>query len=175
MRLLRHLDMYSAGAPLPSDEVTELHEARILLLLETIGGGEIVGLTKFAKLDFFVRYPTFFARSIGEPEAGVVESSMVRFHYGPWDHRYYQLFAGLLARGLVAITRDKKTVTISLTPAGRAIAGAVRNHIEFRELASHMERVAERYGASSGQALRQRIYRTFRAEVTLQPRGAVIK
>jgi hypothetical protein len=50
-----------------SDEIIEFHAGRILILIGTCGvknkiTGEISleGLTKFAKLDFFIRYPHHF-------------------------------------------------------------------------------------------------------------------
>ena len=48
--------------PLLADEILEFHAARLLLLLNVCGkGGVIDSLTKMAKLDFFVRYPSFFS------------------------------------------------------------------------------------------------------------------
>jgi hypothetical protein len=48
--------------PLSADNIVEFHAARILLLISLCGtSNRIDGLTKMAKLDFFVRYPNFFA------------------------------------------------------------------------------------------------------------------
>ena len=66
-----------------------------------------------AKLDFFVRYPEFFdevCAYLGHPISGVAitrESGMVRFHYGPWDNRYYQVLAYLEGVGLLVSPRTK--------------------------------------------------------------------
>src|ERR687890_441277 len=102
MRSARHIDDLPAGAPLLADDLTEFRAARLLLLLNECGlKGQIEGLTKLAKLDFFVRYPSFFTQACIEqgkpffPVTEAVESPMVRYYYGPWDHRYYQVLAYL--------------------------------------------------------------------------------
>jgi hypothetical protein len=62
MKSLHHLGNQSLGLPLSADSVVEFHAARLLLLLNLCGtAGRIDGLTKLAKLDFFVRYPDFYA------------------------------------------------------------------------------------------------------------------
>jgi hypothetical protein len=65
MKMLRNLAARPAATPLAADDVLEFHAGRLLLLLSTCGGttGAIGGLTKMAKLDFFVRYPDFFQSS----------------------------------------------------------------------------------------------------------------
>ena len=60
-----------------------------------------------AKLDFFVRYPHFFqvvAKVLGKDIEYLstyteTESKMVRYHYGPWDQRYYHVLAYLEGKG----------------------------------------------------------------------------
>ena len=101
MKSVRRLSQIAAGNPLASDDLIEFHAARLLLLIALCGTKNaaegttrIEGLTKLAKLDFFVRYPDFFNRASQALNADersattVVESSMVRHHYGPWDQRY---------------------------------------------------------------------------------------
>ncbi len=84
----------------------ELHEARLLLLLAAFAGvdgtGSVDGLTKLAKLDFLLRYPTLLERAllargksvrhvrVQAHERDSIESRMVRYRFGPWDHRYYE-------------------------------------------------------------------------------------
>lgn len=88
---LNALGSYPAGRPLNADQITEFHAARILLLLYLCGKrNRIEGLTKLAKLDFFVRYPDFYQRAKAHVEkeapvmtTGEVDSAMVRHHYGP--------------------------------------------------------------------------------------------
>ncbi len=130
MKSLKNLQGIPAGEPLLADEVLELHAARLLLLIRCCGTKmredgtyRIDGLTKMAKLDFFVRYPQFFAevcRKLDVPSdtpAGGIESAMVRFHYGPWDQRYYHILGYLEARGLLAPYPRAQAVLRSPSPA----------------------------------------------------------
>ena len=53
----------------------QLHHARILVLLLAFrhpdGASDIEGLTKLAKLDFLLRYPTFLERAIKKRNGSV--------------------------------------------------------------------------------------------------------
>ena len=56
MKSLRNFASQAAGLPLLADDVLEFHAARLLLLFRVCGTKDrIDGLTKMAKLDFFVR------------------------------------------------------------------------------------------------------------------------
>src|SRR6266542_2886055 len=100
----------------PSDEPLSYHAARLLILILRCGKPRsdpslrpaIEGRTLLAKLDFFLRYPAYLQkasvilnRPLREPDLGVatatesntVESHMVRYLYGPWDHIYYTVLA----------------------------------------------------------------------------------
>jgi len=82
----------------------DVHLSRLLVLLGAFIGskneGKIEGLTKLAKLDFLLRYPVYFERAlksknksiskldVKEHERRSIESTMVRYRFGPWDHRY---------------------------------------------------------------------------------------
>lgn len=113
----------------------ELHEARLLLLLQAFAGSNgqdtVDGLTKLAKLDFLLQYPTYLERALTKrpkakpDDAGVkdherqsVESSMVRFKYSPWGHKYRRFLNLLVARGLATVTTEGRTVRIGLTDRG---------------------------------------------------------
>ena len=98
MKSYREIALHPVSLSISADEIIEFHLARILLLIKLCGRKDrIAGLTKFAKLDFFVRYPEFFERARSrldetsnalerpQGESTTVESSMVRHHYGPWD------------------------------------------------------------------------------------------
>jgi len=117
MKSISSVGLMPAGQMLVADDFVEFHACRLLLLLTGCGvrkrdTGDVVlsGMTKMAKLDFFVRYPAFFARAVShlglevdvEPSAAV-ESRMIRFHYGPWDKRYNQVLPYLQARGLAVV------------------------------------------------------------------------
>lgn len=177
MKSLNRFASKRAGEPLLADDILEFHAGRILLLLRVCGiADRIDGLTKMAKLDFFVRYPDFFRRVAGVAGSDAsVESSMTRFHYGPWDHRYYQVLAALEARGLLAVTSKANAIILTLTPKGHETAESLRNHPAFTELTAHMAAVKKHLGHRTGSALKDLIYRTFGAEVAQRRIGETIK
>jgi hypothetical protein len=182
VKTLRHHASRPASAPLVADDVVEFHAARLLLLLGICGGSSaaITGLTKIAKLDFFVRYPDFFNAVVGEPghapgRSAAVEAAMIRHHYGPWDKRYYHVLAFLESRQLVSVTKTGRSVRISLTRSGKTAARRLSNHPAFAGLRRQMESVAERLGSRTGNQLKNLIYQTFTEEVARRPLGQVIK
>ncbi len=143
------MDLAKALAQLEGTD--ELHEARMLLLLKAFAGkdnsGEITGLTKLAKLDFLLRYPTMLSRALearGRPAAIVklqaheknsVESTMVRYRFGPWDHRYRRFLNLLTAKKLIRTTIDGRTVKIALTEDGYDCAEQLARLPDFSEIA----------------------------------------
>lgn len=117
------------------EQSPELHTARLLLLLDAFAGdertGAIEGLTKMAKLDFLLRYPMMLERALKakgrstrevqleDHECHSVESEMVRYRFGPWDHRYREFLNILVAKGLASISVEGRTVVITITETGR--------------------------------------------------------
>lgn len=180
MRSLRNLAGRPAAAPLAADDVIEFHAGRILLLILTCGGssGTISGLTKMAKLDFFVRYPSFFraVESKARPASGseVIEAAMVRHHYGPWDKRYYHVLSYLEARQLISVSPSGRSYRIALTAQGKRTAKRLLDNEAFRDLVRHMRGVNEKFGKKTGNELKNLIYATFGEEVSDQKLGAVI-
>ena len=139
MRSFLNLWNYPAGRPLVSDDITEFHAARLLLLLAFCGAnGHIDGLTKLAKLDFFVRYPQFFNRVcsfLGQPARSfteIIESRMIRYRYGPWDKRYYDLLSYLRSKDLILVVKDKKgAFRFQLTESGKETATKIAEKSGF--------------------------------------------
>jgi len=172
-----------AGMPVLADDVIEFHAARLLLLFRLCGkAGRIDGLTKMAKLDFFVRYPAFFkalcvrlGKTTGAPEVGRVESQMVRHHYGPWDKRYYQILAYLESRGLLQVTPQGSTYVLSLSEEGKRIAKQLEKAPSYQPIAAMMREVKEVLGDRTGSALKNLIYQTFDSEVARQSLGTIIR
>jgi hypothetical protein len=107
-----------------------LHLGRLLVLLSAFVGkeetGAVQGLTKLAKLDFLLRYPVNLelalevrAQSgadakVEDYERKSIESSMVRYRFGPWDFRYRRFLNTLVSRGLAGVTTEGRTIKISL-------------------------------------------------------------
>jgi hypothetical protein len=181
MKSLANLVNQPAGTPLLADDVLEFHAARLLMLLKVCGqSGRVDGLTKMAKLDFFVRYPQFF--SIACKKLGVstsspvqhVESSMIRFHYGPWDKRYYHVLGYLEAKRLLDISPKGNMYELRLTPSGNEVAGDLARDPAFSDIAKHMIQVKGVLGAKAGSTLKKLVYELFEDEVAKRSLGEVI-
>lgn len=175
MKSIANVGNEPAATAVLADDILEFHAARILLLLYVCGtGNRIDGLTKMAKLDFFVRYPEFFdevsyrlapTTKVPRRTDSTVESSMVRHHYGPWDPRYYHVLSYLTAKTLIDVTRVQTFYRLSLTKEGAAIAARTAKKPSFAALIAHMNRVKRELGGKSGTALKDLVYETFRDEV----------
>ncbi len=189
MKSLKSLGARDIGLPLAADEILEFHAARVLLLLKFCGisGKRIHGLTKLAKLDFFVRYPNFFEVA-RDSEAGVeaaasnatsgnqaVESAMVRHHYGPWDKRYYHVLAALEGKGLIEIAKKGRTYNLTLTALGTERAKLLASRDSFSQVIERMKELKKVFGSKSGSYLKNLIYRLFDAEVGGREMGKVIE
>ncbi len=182
MKSIREAGNTPAGQPLLADDVVEFHAARLLLLFRICGTADrVVGLTKMAKLDFFVRYPDFFAevcKKLGETAARTkrsVESSMVRHHYGPWDPRYYHVLAYLEGKELIRVSQDGRAFCFELTEAGRGVADALKKDSAFSNLCEHMKQVEKVLGRKAGSTLKKLIYNVFQDEVASRPLGEAIQ
>ena len=181
MRRLREFADAPISRPLAAEEVLELHAARLLLLFQHCGAnGRMDGLTKMAKLDFFVRYPAFFAVAAAAEGQEVApkaseESSMVRYHYGPWDKRYYHLLAYLEALGLLSVERRGNSFRMQLTLRGTEVANELGGAPAFQRLVSHMREVKQVLGGKSGTRLKNLVYELFAKEVRGRALGEVIK
>lgn len=188
MRSLDRIGAWPAALPLSADDLVEFHAARILLLLAQCGtaGRRIDGLTKFAKLDFFARYPAFFhvARQASglegksapaEPDTDeTVESAMVRHHYGPWDKRYYQVLGHLEARQLIQVSKLGRSYQIALTEQGASKAAAISELPSYQSLVLPMGEIKKVFGKRSGTFLKDLIYRVFDEEVARRRMGETI-
>ena len=184
MKSLLNLAGEPVSTPILADDVLEFHALRLLLLFKVCGtANRIDGLTKMAKLDFFIRYPVFFvevSRYLGDkkavvPRSPVVESSMVRFHYGPWDQRYYHILSYLEAKGLLAVQREGNTFQFALTRLGQETASKAMKLPAFAEMVEHMKQVKRTLGGKSGTALKSLVYEVFGKEVADRPLGEVIE
>ena len=165
------------------------HAARLLVLIHLAGRPQtkgkwpaIQGRTLLAKLDFFVRYPEYLRRaaaSLGYMRTAeletvpTVESRMVRFRYGPWDHDYYPTLAYMIGKNLIDVVIDGGTESFRLTERGRAVADELIQLDEFAEMASRARVAYHLFNRYSGNRLKQFIYDEF-PEVVARPIGEEI-
>lgn len=182
MKSLKNINDVPAGLPLAADDLLEFHAARLILLFKVCGvSGRIDGLTKMAKLDFFVRYPQFFneaCRALGlqaESAETTVESSMIRFHYGPWDDRYYHVLSYLEATGLIEVAKVKNAFTLKLTEKGQGVAAQLVGDSSYSSLVDQMKRVKQTLGGKAGSTLKKLIYAVFDKEVGQRSMGETIE
>jgi hypothetical protein len=163
------------------------HAARVLVLVDamTSTGGKVDGLTKIAKLDFLLRYPTFLeqlasARGVNVPidiasslsEQRAVESRMVRYKYGPWDDSYYPVLGRLIGVGLIDALPGEGRLAVRVTDAGRAAADELRTL--GWEQTWQRARFLKRHFNRSGSALKAMIYDEL-PEVVDRPVRSVIR
>ncbi len=178
MKSIKNIGRTAAGINLTSDEIIEFHAARLLLLISMCGikskdseGHSIEGLTKLAKLDFFIRYPSFFNRIAdylkkdAQIESEEVESKMIRFHYGPWDKRYYHVLPYLEARGIIKIEKNNKQYTFSLTKLGEGLAKQLKKNKKYEDVIGKIQVVGKTFRNTSGSRLKDLIYEVFKSEV----------
>lgn len=153
-----------------------LHMARLLLLMAAVGGKSIKpvdGITKLAKLDFLLRYPTCLERAlravgqstetamVRDLERTTIEAKMVRFRYGPWDPLYRRWLALLVAKRLAHVSAHGRTVILHATDLGRAAANVLAEQSELGDLAERARLVASNFGHYSGRALSTFFQQTF--------------
>jgi len=183
MKSIKNLGAHPTSLPLVADDILEFHSARLLLLLKICGErGQLKGLTKMAKLDFFVRYPQFFemaARFLGteiaqDSQTIIVESKMVRYHYGPWDQRYYHVLAYLKAKNLIKVTKEGTAINLSLTDLGSESAIKLEKNTSFASIVSQMIQVNNILGNKKGTELKNLVYEIFDEEVAKLSMGEVI-
>jgi hypothetical protein len=157
----------------------DFHLARLLVLLGSADARKstvptkakaIEGITKLAKLDFLLRYPTCLERVLREldkdpadarvqpRERSSIEAKMVRFRYGPWDARYRRWLGLLTARGLVTLGLQGNTIQIGLTDSGRDLALRVRSHPSFADLSQRSEVVVKAVGSMTATRLKDFVY-----------------
>jgi hypothetical protein len=162
-----------------SENGDDLHLARLLLLLGSADARKktpitkaraVEGITKLAKMDFLLRYPTCLERvlavldkspedvAVQDRERTSIETKMIRFRYGPWDARYRRWLGLLSSRGLVRLAIEGKTVVIGLTDAGRALAESIKNARLFAELARRSDITVNAVGSMSATRLKDFVY-----------------
>lgn len=182
------MDIVQAVADL--DQLPELHAARLLVLLDAFsddkGRGAVEGLTKLAKLDFLLRYPVMLERALKAKERSTrevqledherysVESEMVRYRFGPWDHRYREFLNILVGKGLVSITIEGRKVVIGATNEGRERAQELAADHLFEQY-SRRAKLLKRHFDITATNLMRFIYDTFPEIVSLRSNAPIFK
>lgn len=162
-----------------TENLDDFHLGRLLVLLASADARKLTpatkakaveGITKLAKLDFFLRYPTALERALVElgrnpvdaevqpRERSSIEAKMVRFRYGPWDARYRRWLGLLVARGLVVLGLKGNTVEIGLSDAGRVLANEFRSDPLYADLARRADVVLKAVGPMSATRLKDFVY-----------------
>lgn len=176
------------------DDSIEFHSGRILLLLGLCGSDKIIegkvgikGRTKLAKMDFFLRYPfyldqvldklkvdrTKLAYELEESEKNSIEATMIRYKYGPWDQKYYDIFAYLLSKGLIEINVLGGTDYFSISNLGKTALRELTQAIAFQPLVNRCEVIKKVFGNRSGESIKNIIYTHF-PEIVRKPIGSLI-
>lgn len=170
------------------DAAQELHLARLILLLDAFAGedgeGSIEGLTKLAKLDFLLRYPVMLDRALQakgksarevqleDHERQSVESTMVRYRFGPWDHRYREFLNILIAKGLVNVSVEGRKIVILLTESGRIVADRLALDPVFEPYARRSTVLKRNFDLTATNLMRF-IYQTFPEIVTMRANESI--
>lgn len=166
-----------------TNENLAYHAARLLIVIAFCGRPRssqrlpgIEGRTLLAKLDFFLRYPgylrraaTILKRNLTDEELGLsqeyelrsVESRMVRYLYGPWDHIYYQALAYLIGKQLIVVERQGGTEIFRLMSAGQEVAEQLSHDPAYTDLVRRAESAYRLFNKYSGTGLKDFIYQNF--------------
>jgi hypothetical protein len=174
------MDLVEAIAEL--DAEPDLHAARLLILISAFSSsdqGTVEGLTKLAKLDFLLRYPVMLERALvaknrstrevrlEDYERLSVESQMVRYRFGPWDHRYREFLNILIGKGLVTVRVEGRRIVISLTDQGTNLAATLRESEVFQDY-GRRSALLKRHFDIMGTSLMKFIYDTFPEVISLR-------
>ena len=126
-----------------------------------------------------MRYPTYLERALAtkgrstrsvdvqEHERLSVESKMVRYRFGPWDHRYRRILNLLVGKGLVALDVSGRTINISLTTMGHEVAESIETATEYSDISNRAKALKTHFNVQ-GTNLMKFIYENFVEIVSLR-------
>jgi hypothetical protein len=185
----RHRGMFNA---MRIDESVPYHASRLILLLYICGkisplskqAHSVKGRTLLAKLDFFIRYPHYLHKASqvlqkslppkvaihSEIQISTVESRMVRYRYGPWDHAYYTVLGYLISKDLIVLEQFKGVDVFRLTDAGIVQAKNLVASGSFDDTVAYSEATNLLFRTYTGSSLKNFIYEKF-PEVINKPIG----
>ena len=173
------------------------HAARLLILISFCGKPRtsrfatlpgIDGRTLLAKLDFFLRYPVYLKKAaeilqkpFTDEELGLdpniqiqaVESRMVRYLYGPWDHIYYPALAYLIGKELITVESKRGADVFRITRRGQDVASLLAKEPVYEDLVRRANTAYRLFNAYTGNRLKDFIYDHF-PEVVSRRVGEII-
>ncbi len=156
-----------------AEKSNDLHILRLLILLSSQKSIKpISGITKLVKLDFLLRYPNCLERAlkaidykkeinIDEIERTTIESSMIRFKYGPWDSRYRRWISIMQAKGLILTYSKGKTVYVEITKKGIDLVNSIENHELYIKYIERSTIIMKMFNSKSASKLVEFIYEVF--------------
>lgn len=168
-----------------STENLAYHAARLLILISYCGKPRnsrtavlpgIDGRTLLAKLDFFLRYPVYLKKAadilrkpFADEEFGLdshahvqaVESRMVRYLYGPWDHIYYPALAYLIGKGLITVETRRGADVFRITQRGQEVASLLAKEPVYEDLVRRANTAYRLFNNYTGNRLKDFIYEHF--------------
>lgn len=160
---------------------------RVLLLIGAFEsrGSRVYGLTKLAKLDFLLRYPAFLDRLMRnrqwqwpadaaprDVDRDAVEERMIRYKYGPWDSRYYQVLGVLAGLGLLSVENKGGGISFETTDLGQSLRRQILERPEWTLVAARCDMLAAKFDWS-GYELKETIYRELPEVVDRPLRSAI--
>lgn len=166
-----------------------LDVSRLLILFDTYSQkrvGNIVGITKVVKLDFFVRYPTVLEKALQSKkqiirfidvktyERNLVESTMIRYKFGPWDERYWSILSTMESLDLIQISKIDGKINFKITQTGKNIVELLKDFNTFDDYFKRCQTVTTNFGGLSIKNLIKKIYK-LRPELKTMKFGEEIK
>ena len=147
-------------------------EARLLILIGAFSRGSVglVGRTKLAKLDFFLRYPAYLRTALrlkapdvvlDDPDESIdVESRMIRYRFGPWDPKYFLIISRLVGTDLIEIVETPHGMGFKENSTGKDVLNKL---VTFEDWAPTFARakIVKQHFDLSGKRLKEFIYGAF--------------
>lgn len=85
---------------------------------------------------------------------------MVRYRFGPWDHRYRLLLNSLVAKQLATVALEGRTISIGLTPRGVDVAKSLASNEAFTDLSRRAKTLHSHFDLTATNLMKF-IYDTF--------------
>jgi len=92
---------------------------------------------------------------------------MVRYRFGPWDHRYREFLNILIGKGLLTVSVEGRKVVITLTGRGRTLASDLSTNAAFGDYARRSSLLKRHFDVQATTLMRF-IYETFPEVVSLR-------